>query len=59
MTTRASSVWNFEQAWDDYQLPKPFAKVEVVRGDPISVQPGGVEEARTALERALHRLENS
>ncbi len=59
MTTRASSVWTFERAWDNYQLPKPFARVEVVRGDPIPVQPGGVEEALKVLEDALHRLENS
>lgn len=59
MTTRASSAWTFARAWDNYQLPKPFAKVEVVRGDPIAMQPGGVEEARIALERALNRLENS
>ena len=59
MTTRASSAWTFDRAWDNYQLPKPFAKVEVVRGNPIDIRPGGVEEARIALERALNQLENS
>ena len=58
MTTRASRSWTFERAWDNYQLPKPFARVEIVRGDPIFVETGGVEEALKALELALTRLEN-
>ena len=58
MTTRASRFWTVARAWDNYQLPKPFAKVEIVRGDPISVQSGGLEEAQRALELALTRLEN-
>jgi hypothetical protein len=59
MTTRASKVWTFQQAWDNYQLPKPFAKVEIVRGNPIYVGRDGVEQARVSLENALIDLENA
>ncbi len=57
MTTRASKYWTFDKAWDNYRLPKPFAEVEVVRGDPIYVEGGGVEQARVSLEEALLHLE--
>jgi lysophospholipid acyltransferase (LPLAT)-like uncharacterized protein len=58
MTTRASRYWTFKKAWDDYRLPKPFAAVEVVRGDPIYVASGGIEQARLSLENVLMRLED-
>jgi lysophospholipid acyltransferase (LPLAT)-like uncharacterized protein len=57
MTTRASAYWTFKKAWDNYQLPKPFARVEIVRGDPIYVERSGVEKARASLENALLCLE--
>lgn len=58
MTTRASRYWTFKKAWDDYRLPKPFAAVEVVRGDPICVASGGIEQARLSLENVLMSLED-
>ena len=45
---RVSNAWVFEKAWDRYTLPKPFAKIEIVRGAPIS--PNAPE---TAVSRAL------
>jgi hypothetical protein len=57
MTTRASTYWTFKKTWDNYQLPKPFAEVEIVRGAPISVESDGVEKARASLENALLCLE--
>jgi hypothetical protein len=58
MTTRASKYWTFKKAWDDYRLPKPFAKVEVARADPIYVDSGDIEQARVSLENALMGLED-
>jgi len=52
ITTRASRAWVFEKAWDRYQLPKPFARVEIVRGEPIT---GPADPS--ALRRALETLE--
>ncbi len=59
MTTRASAYWTFEKAWDNYQLPKPFARVDIVRGDPIYVDDVTVEIARKSLEDALLSLEKN
>ncbi len=57
ITTRAKNVWIFDKAWDVYRLPKPFARVELVRANPIPVKPGQIEKAHTALQKALSALE--
>lgn len=50
---RASSVFRPRRTWDDYRLPTPFSKVEIMRG--LSIDPMAIpqEAARFALERAL------
>lgn len=53
ITTRASRFWTFDKAWDRYRLPKPFARVELVRGEPLG--PGAFAED---LERALEGLDH-
>ena len=55
ITTKASSCWTFSRAWDQYQLPKPFATVKVVRGDAIAPCENG-EDTRKTVENALHML---
>jgi lysophospholipid acyltransferase (LPLAT)-like uncharacterized protein len=52
ITTRSSRSWIFERAWDRYLLPKPFARVELVRGARLD---GPVDPL--ALRRALEDLE--
>jgi lysophospholipid acyltransferase (LPLAT)-like uncharacterized protein len=59
ITTRASRAWTFDKAWDKYLLPKPFAKVEIVRAPPIPVDGVAVESATAELERALEGLHAS
>jgi lysophospholipid acyltransferase (LPLAT)-like uncharacterized protein len=48
IAVRASRAWVFERAWDKYALPKPFARVELVRGasmDPTKATPERIAEA--------------
>ena len=53
ITTRASGSWIFEKAWDRYQLPKPFARVEIVRGAPLEndAPPEALERSLIALDQ--------
>jgi lysophospholipid acyltransferase (LPLAT)-like uncharacterized protein len=58
ITTRASRAWVFESAWDSYLLPKPFARVEIVRGEPIEAPAdAAIGDLRARLESALLALE--
>ncbi|MCP4674275.1 MAG: lysophospholipid acyltransferase family protein [Deltaproteobacteria bacterium] len=59
ITTRASSFWRFSTTWDDYQLPKPFARVEIERGRPIPVSDSGAEPLRHKLEQTLRALDKA
>jgi lysophospholipid acyltransferase (LPLAT)-like uncharacterized protein len=48
--------------WDSYMVPKPFARVVLLFGDPIFVPkeatPEEVEALRLHLQDEMHRLEN-
>ncbi|MDO8137578.1 MAG: lysophospholipid acyltransferase family protein [Candidatus Brocadiales bacterium] len=54
-----SSCWELP-SWDRFRIPKPFSKVVLVFGEPISVPEGlveeGVEGYRQALEESLKGL---
>jgi lysophospholipid acyltransferase (LPLAT)-like uncharacterized protein len=54
----ASRHWTL-RSWDQTQIPKPFATVSVVVGEPFDVPRGdeAIESARTLLEARLHALE--
>jgi len=39
----ASSFWNF-RSWDEFRLPKPFSKIVIVFGKPISISNEALEE---------------
>jgi lysophospholipid acyltransferase (LPLAT)-like uncharacterized protein len=56
----ASDFWTL-RSWDRTQIPKPFSRLAIAIGDPMTV-PGTaddvVEAARVALEEDLRRLEN-
>ena len=51
----------FHKAWDRTILPLPFARVDIVYGEPIAVprriRPGEAEELRKRVERALAELQ--
>ncbi|MDD5308373.1 MAG: lysophospholipid acyltransferase family protein [Deltaproteobacteria bacterium] len=58
VSARASRSWIFEKAWDRYLLPKPFARVEIVRGEGIEAPAdSSIEDLRARLEAALHALD--
>jgi len=59
ITSKASSAWRFSKTWDDYRLPKPFSRVEIRRGDPITIDTKDVGALTDQLQRALRCLENS
>jgi hypothetical protein len=57
LTFRASAVFRPARTWDDYRLPRPFSKVEILRGPAIDPVVVPREAARFALERELLRFE--
>ena len=50
VTVRASRQWVFAEAWDEYALPKPFAEVEIVRGDALPSFTATPEDLAAALD---------
>ena len=56
----AAPVWRFG-SWDRARLPRPFARVRCVYGEPLAVPrdatPEALEAARTRFEAELHRLD--
>ncbi|MCP4602511.1 MAG: lysophospholipid acyltransferase family protein [Proteobacteria bacterium] len=59
INTRASSCWTFKKTWDDYQLPKPFARIEIIRGQPIQTTRKEIAPLCASLETALKILETA
>jgi lysophospholipid acyltransferase (LPLAT)-like uncharacterized protein len=54
----ASAEWRL-RSWDEFRIPRPFARCVVRFGDPISVKGDGgaaAEAARTDVEAALRAL---
>lgn len=48
-----SSKWQFK-SWDQYQLPKPFAKIIIYVGEPLSItDPTKIDEVTHQFENAL------
>jgi len=56
----AAPVWRFG-SWDRARLPRPFARVRCVYGEPLSVprdaSPEALEADRAHFEAELHRLD--
>jgi lysophospholipid acyltransferase (LPLAT)-like uncharacterized protein len=52
----ASKCWSLK-SWDHFQIPKPFSKLTMVVGEPITVPPDADEETieryRQQAEKAL------
>lgn len=57
MTSRASRAWVFDEAWDRYRLPKPFARVELARAAAIPVGGARADDLDAAVTGALAELE--
>jgi lysophospholipid acyltransferase (LPLAT)-like uncharacterized protein len=53
----ASSAWTFK-TWDDFTLPKPFARLVITVGEPVSVPPRAssetLDEMRVQLQDAVN-----
>lgn len=54
---RTRSAW-WLKSWDRFCIPKPFARIEVVYGPPITVDPGpdGLTRGVAAVERGLQQV---
>jgi lysophospholipid acyltransferase (LPLAT)-like uncharacterized protein len=48
----ADRAWVFHRAWDRYTLPKPFAKVDIIRGAPLSLN-GDIDSIKENLARSM------
>jgi lysophospholipid acyltransferase (LPLAT)-like uncharacterized protein len=59
ITVNASSYWEIP-SWDKFQIPKPFAKIELVLGEEIKVPPDldaeGIEKWRKIVEDKLNEI---
>lgn len=51
----ASRGWRLK-SWDRFLIPKPFARVHIVYGDLVSIQPGDVRDAADEADRASRAL---
>lgn len=56
VTVTTPRYWGFAGSWDDFRLPKPFARVRVERGPAIEAR-GGAAELTSLLERAIAQLD--
>jgi lysophospholipid acyltransferase (LPLAT)-like uncharacterized protein len=61
LTCAVDREWVFHKAWDKTILPKPFAKIQIVWGEPIPAvgrdQDGRNPDLARALEAAMQRAE--
>ncbi len=61
VASRLDRKWVLK-SWDQMEIPKPFARVEVHYGEPIVVPPDATEKQievlRLQLEQSLHTLKN-
>ena len=59
LTSNASKYWELK-SWDNFQIPKPGAKLTLIIGDPIQVPPNPdaetLEKYRRQVEDALKNL---
>lgn len=59
LTASSNRHWTFA-SWDEFQVPKPFARVYVLYGEPVLVGPdagtGEIEAARLLLEERLREI---
>lgn len=57
----ASPSWIVSRSWDRYVVPKPFARVRIIAGEPITVpigaSPEEVEAIRIRFQEAIARLQ--
>ena len=54
----ADRYWRLSKTWDQFRIPKPFAKVRVIYGPPLFVpKDGDVKEYRGLLKAALDDLD--
>jgi lysophospholipid acyltransferase (LPLAT)-like uncharacterized protein len=62
MNAIADRYWVLHKTWDKFRIPKPFSKVKVIYGEPISLQKEGLteqnfDELRVAVANSLHAIE--
>ena len=59
MSGSASRKWVFHRSWDHFILPKPFGRIVINIGEPVSLDPSADEtQVVQAIAAATTRLEN-
>lgn len=58
ITTRYSASWKFPKSWDHYAIPKPFARVDILRGQAIPAQGLSAATLVDLLEQSLLSLDD-
>lgn len=53
----ATRVWKL-RSWDQFEIPKPFARVTVVLSDPVRVEATSAREAATQTDAFAARMES-
>ncbi|MBI5502823.1 MAG: lysophospholipid acyltransferase family protein [Deltaproteobacteria bacterium] len=60
LSAACTRAWRFRRSWDGFVLPKPFARVTIVAGEPLVVSRdlplAALEGPRATLEAELGRL---
>lgn len=54
-TWKADRYWKLN-TWDNFMLPKPFANIQVILGEPIKIEE---ESSLLGIEHLTHRLQQS
>jgi lysophospholipid acyltransferase (LPLAT)-like uncharacterized protein len=47
------SFWYFSKSWDQFRVPKPFTKIAIIIGEPLSVAPDISKEDFEAIQISL------
>ena len=59
LAINASRYWSVK-SWDGFQIPKPFAKLTMIIGDPIMVpadlDADGIEKWRKIIEESMNNI---
>jgi len=56
LASASASAWVLENAWDRFELPRPFSRVAVVLGAPLPAEATG-QEVGVAIDRARRAAE--
>jgi hypothetical protein len=57
MAAACSSKWVLSRTWDRFEIPRPFSRIAIVLGAPLSPVEAGTSSLAGAIEEARARAE--